>query len=147
MSYGRSGKLFLDLITILFQIFTLIFPHATAISGVFFFYLIVVLFFTLAELIKIETAYLKSEKSIILWGLIKVCFSNIFMAHLIGGCMLAMSRIDLQENWITRVGIEDQPWWTIYFYAFYWGSTTMLTIGFGDILPGNPREVIITAFL
>lgn len=118
-----------------------------AISGVFFFFLIIVLIFTLVDLVKIETAYLKNEKSMLIWGLIKVCFSNIFIAHLMGGTMLAMSRIDLEKNWITRVGIQDEHWWTIYFYAFYWGSTIMLTIGFGDVLPGNPREVIITAFL
>lgn len=40
-------------------------------------------------------AYLKSEKSILIWGLIKVCLSNIMIAHLMAGFILAMSRIDL----------------------------------------------------
>ena len=29
-------------------------------------------------------------------------------------------------------------------YAFYWSSTTMVTVGYGDITPNNIYEVIFT---
>jgi hypothetical protein len=66
-----------------------------AISGVFFFYLIIVLFLTLSDLIQIEAAYLHSEKAILLWGLVKICLSNIIFAHCLASVILAMSWTDL----------------------------------------------------
>ena len=48
---------------------------------------------------------------------------------------------------MTRLGIEQAEWWVRYIYAFYWGTTMMMTVGFGDVLPGNEKEIIITAFI
>lgn len=118
-----------------------------AISGVFFFFLIIVLAFILSDLIQIEAAYLHSERSVLIWGLIKVCLSNIMFAHFMASFILAMSRINLEQNWMTRADIQNQTWIVKYVYAFYWGTTIMMTVGFGDMLPGNPNEVIITSFL
>lgn len=82
-----------------------------------------------------------------MWGLVKICLSNIIFAHFMASFILAMSRIDMEKNWMTRVGVDQEYWHVKYFYAFYWGTTIMMTVGFGDVLPGNPREVIITSFL
>lgn len=43
--------------------------------------------------------------------------------------------------------IQDTEWWVRYFYAFYWGTTIMMTVGFGDVTPNNKHEVIIIAFI
>lgn len=37
-------------------------------------------------------------------------------------------------SWLTVKGIEDAPWFVRYVWAYYWGTTIMLTIGFGDIV-------------
>jgi hypothetical protein len=67
-----------------------------AISGVFFFFLIIVLTFIISDLIKLEAAYLRSERSALIWGLTKVCLSNIMFAHFMASFILAMSRINLE---------------------------------------------------
>ena len=99
--------------------------------------LIIVLVFTLSDLLQIEAAYLHSQKAVLIWGLIKICISNIIFAHCMAGFILAMSRIDLENNWMTRLGITDRELHDHYFYAFYWGTTIMMTVGFGDVLPNS----------
>lgn len=32
-------------------------------------------------------------------------------------------------------------------WAFYWGTTIMLTVGFGDIAPANHKEAICIVFI
>lgn len=61
--------------------------------------------------------------------------------------ILAMSYINTEKSWMVRLGIDEEEWWVKYVYSFYWGTTIMMTVGFGDVLPGNPREVIVTSFL
>lgn len=46
-----------------------------------------------------------------------------------------------------RADIYSELWYVKYFYALYWGTTIMMTVGFGDILPANLGEVIVTTFL
>ena len=103
----------------------------------FFFILIVALYLTVSDFVQIEAAYFRNEKTLLIWGLMKVCISNLIIAHIIATIILAMSYINLEQNWMTRASIDDQVWWVKYFYAYYWGTTIMMTVGFGDILPGN----------
>lgn len=34
-------------------------------------------------------------------------------------------------------GIENCHWSEQYVWGYYWGTTVMLTVGFGDITPAN----------
>lgn len=40
--------------------------------------------------------------------------------------------------------LSDSDWIIQYTFSLYWASTTMLTIGYGDITPANLNEVIYT---
>ena len=53
-----------------------------------------------------------------------------------------MGQLSENNSWLHKIGIENQPWYEKYAWSYYWGTTTMLTIGFGDISPANYREAI-----
>jgi len=45
--------------------------------------------------------------------------------------------------WVTKTvfhnkTLSDNPWNTQYVYSLYWASTTMISIGYGDLSPQNP---------
>jgi len=43
--------------------------------------------------------------------------------------------------------IENAPWYEQYSWAYYWGTTIMLTVGFGDIVPTNYKEALVMIFI
>ena len=47
----------------------------------------------------------------------------------------------LKRTWLKDKGIENESIAGKYLYSFYWGITTMLTVGYGDITPTNIPEV------
>lgn len=46
-----------------------------------------------------------------------------------------------------ELGIQNETPLTKYVYSFYFASTTMLTIGYGDITPKCTEEIIITILI
>ena len=45
-------------------------------------------------------------------------------------------------SWLTVKGIENADWFEKYTWAYYWGTTIMLTIGFGDITATTYQEAL-----
>ncbi len=71
------------------------------------------------------------------WGIFLVFIFNFTMAHLFA--LLLNSAIMLREdsNWLMLKGLKEKAWFIRYVWGYYWGTTTMLTIGFGDFVATN----------
>lgn len=41
----------------------------------------------------------------------------------------------------------NAPWYEQYIWSYYWGTTIMLTIGFGDIVPVCYKEALCMIFI
>lgn len=72
---------------------------------------------------------------------------NFMVAHVMASILLVMGRINLENNWLIDQKIDQAFWWHKYFCAFYWGTTIMMTVGFGDFLPVVIEEIIVVSFL
>lgn len=48
---------------------------------------------------------------------------------------------------MTVKGIANTAWYERYVWSYYWGTTIMLTVGFGDIVPSNYEEAICVIFI
>ena len=42
-----------------------------------------------------------------------------------------------EDNWLIKHNLINDPWWQKYIWGYYWGVTTMLTVGFGDFVASN----------
>ena len=84
----------IDLLVIIFEVATAISPDSQQISGFFFFILVDAFFITASDLIHVEAAYIRSEKAFLIWGLIKVCISNIIIAHIVAAIILGMTYLN-----------------------------------------------------
>lgn len=72
----------------------------------------------------------------------KIILVNFGFAHVLAILLLAMSHLEAENNWLTKISIHHNPWYEQYAWAYYWGTTTMLTVGFGDISPANYKEAL-----
>lgn len=65
---------------------------------------------------------------------------NIIFAHCLATILLGVSEYDHENNWLIYYhgsieAVADLNWFEIYVSAFYWATTIMMTVGFGDFLP------------
>jgi hypothetical protein len=98
---------------------------------------------------KFEVWFMQNRTGLILWRLLSMFVVNILAAHVIALVVIAMVDEQVTPNWMSQADLakNDPTWTTPYVWAFYWGTTIMLTIGFGDITPRNPKEALIVAFV
>jgi len=79
--------------------------------------------------------------------LAKLLFTIILINHLFACLWVFVARkeeeADLEKTWMSHVSVEDANWETQYISAFYFTTVTMITVGYGDILPQNNLEMVL----
>ena len=86
---------------------------------------------------KIENILLTNFYKEQYWSLAKVFLVNFAFAHCLAVLLIAMSWLSSKFSWLDKLEIADAEWFEIYAWSYYWGTTTMLTVGFGDLTPAN----------
>ena len=77
--------------------------------------------------------------------LIMLFFLIVLIAHLIACAWSFISDPNLEYNkynltWIKENHIESREWYITYLYAYYWAIITVMTVGYGDVVPQNDIE-------
>lgn len=118
-----------------------------------FFFLIRILF--LNEMIrKICDFYNSGEFINSIIGLIKLCILTLYVAHICACLWHYISLVDSRNYQVTWLTLflrteEDLTFSNEYITSLYWAVTTMITVGYGDIVPKTPNEKLfaITSML
>lgn len=51
--------------------------------------------------------------------------------------MFLASKYNSEKNWLHYINISNNKWSSMYIYSIYWAFTTIVTVGYGDIIPQN----------
>ena len=77
-------------------------------------------------------------------SLIKIAYISLLFAHIIGCLWHFVADIQYpDQTWLSAKGLVSSPWLEKYLYSIYWSSVTIMTVGYGDIVPQNNKEVMV----
>ena len=83
-----------------------------------------------------------------LMALLRLLFTNFFMAHFVATLFLGAALLQPHHNWMHKYNHIDQlPWQSQYIYSIYWAVTISTTVGFGDIVVSNEDEALLAVFV
>ena len=94
---------------------------------------------------KLEDYFQFKEKPQGILNLLKLIFLVFYLAHL-SGCgwnFIANWEIiefNAEDTWMHHIGIAHSQWETKYINSLYFSIVTMVTVGYGDIVPQNSKE-------
>lgn len=96
---------------------------------------------------KLEYNFINSFYREHYWGIFHIILCNFMFAHMIAIILVLISELDPVNNWVLRANLQDRPWFEQYIWAYYWAITTMLSIGYGDIVVSSYKEAICMIFI
>ena len=103
--------------------------------------------FRVANILTKFESYLAVSPAITsLINFMKLLLINLIIAHWIA-CLWHLAALlefgKANQTWLTSYGIIDSDWKVKYIFSLYWATTTMITVGYGDITPATPAEKIL----
>ncbi|EAR84241.2 cyclic nucleotide-binding domain protein (macronuclear) [Tetrahymena thermophila SB210] len=99
----------------------------------------------------IEEHFQLQQKYYTIYELTKLYTLIYFVAHYSSCIFYLISKLDYQNNpdistWIKNIGVTNEYWTVIYLDSIYFSFVTMVTVGFGDIVPKSSHEKIYVTF-
>lgn len=58
-----------------------------------------------------------------------------------------MAYLSESDNWLVVRKLDQAEWHIKYIWGVYWGTTMMLTVGFGDLAASNYQEALCLTIL
>lgn len=74
------------------------------------------------------------------FDLVKIVLMNLLICHLLACFLISITYLNYPETWMTQANIVGSPWYEQYVWSYYFGTTIILTIGFGDLHAANHIE-------
>ncbi|KAL4505998.1 hypothetical protein ABPG72_013759 [Tetrahymena utriculariae] len=80
--------------------------------------------------------------------LTKLLFTIIFINHMFACLWLYLARVErkygVDQIWLNYNNVQNRNWTKQYIAGFYFMTVTMITVGYGDFLPQNQQEQILS---